>query len=155
MAQITEKVRAKLIVNTTTALAGHKARQAEHRDGIPAVVHRHLDDLVAALAAQRKTRAGKKDYDFLVYPYFRQLSDVLRECHRASKIDAPLHLMVADAALYGVHVDTPQILARILAAIGFRSCACHCVRLRGHRWILDKRDGSKQGLGEYHVRAVK
>lgn len=104
-ADITNKVRSKLIVNTTTALKGHKSKQQQYREGIPSVVLDHLDELVLALAEQRKVRAGKKEYDFLVYPYFCELTRVVRECYRCMKPGAPIHFMISDAALYGVHIN--------------------------------------------------
>ena len=152
---ITKKVRSRLIVNTTTALKGHKERQDEYRGNVTDVILRELDELVVLLREQRGKRAGKKEYDYLVYPYFSQVTDVLQECYRCMRTDAPIHIMVADAALYGVHISTPQLITTIMEEIGFSDCECGFVRRRGHRWILDKRDGSKKGLGEYHVRACK
>ncbi len=63
--EITDKVRSKLVVNTTTALKGRKEKQEEYRANMPAVLHAELDGLVLSLADQRKKRAGKKEYDFL------------------------------------------------------------------------------------------
>jgi DNA modification methylase len=153
--QITDKVRRRLIVNTTTALNGHKSCQDKYRASICVPLHAELDILVRQLRKQRLTRAGKKEYDFLVYPYFSQMTEVLRECFRCLRPGAPIHLMVADAALYGVHISTPQFLCEILRQIGFRQATCAFVRRRGHRWILSKREGSRTGLGEYQVSAVK
>jgi len=107
---ITEKVRKKLIVNTTSALKGHKDRQHRHRETLPFKAREELDGLVEALRARRQMRAGKKQYDYLVYPYFSQMTQVLKECLRCLKPGAPIHVMVADAALYGVHIPTPQLL---------------------------------------------
>lgn len=152
---ITDKVRSKLIVNTTTALKGQKAKQNEYRQAIPIHIRSQLDALVEQLSKQRKIKAGKKEYDFLVYPYFSQMTKVLSECHRCMKGDAPIHIMVADAALYGIHISTPQLLQSILDSLGFRETQCCLVRQRGHRWTLAKREGSKTGLGEYHVQAIK
>jgi hypothetical protein len=153
--QITDKVRRRLVVNTTTALNGHKTCQDRYRASINPALHPELDGLVSELRKRRFTRAGKKEYDLLVYPYFSQMTDVLRECLRCLRPRAPLQLMVADAALYGVHISTPQFLCEILRHIGFRQATCAFVRRRGHRWILSKREGSESGLGEYRVSAVK
>ena len=60
-------------------------------------------------------------------------------------------MMISDAALYGVHIPAPQWLARIMTDCGFRDVECEIVRVRGQRWILDKREGSAQGLGEYYI----
>lgn len=152
---ITSKVRSRLIVNTTTALKGHKDKQSLYLSRIFPALQRRLVPLVEQLALLRTQKAGKKEYDLLVYPYFAQMTDVLKECHRCLKQDAPIHIMVADAALYGVHISTPQFLAEILENIGFRSVHCEFVRRRGHRWILAKREGSEKGLGEYHISGTK
>ncbi len=153
--EITDRVRSKLIVNTTTALKGHKDRQEEYRATVPSRLHPDLDSLVKELAKRRTTKAGKKEYDLLIYPYFSQMTTVLRECLRCLRRGARIHLMVADAALYGVHISTPQLLCETLREVGFRNASCSLVRKRGHRWILSKREGSQQGLGEYHVSAIK
>ena len=152
---ITTKVRSKLLVNTTTSLKGHKDKQNIYRASIPNGVLVELDSLVSQLTQERMVRAGKKEYDFLVYPYFAQMIQIISECHRVLKSTGRFHMMVADAALYGVHIATPQLLADLLKIAGFQNVCCNLVRKRGHRWILDKRDGSKRGLGEYYISAEK
>ncbi len=151
--EITEAVRARLIVNTTTALAGHRELQPQYRAGIPQSLVPDLDNIVKALALERRRRPGKKEYDLLVYPYFAQLTQVLRETLRCLRPGAGAHVVVADAAFYGIHVSTPQFLALIMAELGYDAICCNKLRDRGHRWILEKRDGSPQGLGEYHISA--
>jgi DNA modification methylase len=149
--EITSTVRSRLLVNTTTALKGHKERQIYYRSTLPEDVLEEVDQIVEALKEQRLVRAGKKEYDYLVYPYFSQMKEVLNSCHRTLKSGGRFHMMVADAALYGVHISSPQILAQIMESVGFKNVICQFVRQRGHRWVLSKRDGSKKGLGEYHV----
>jgi DNA modification methylase len=127
----------------------------DYRKQLPERLRPELDELVSGLKEQRLERAGKKDYDLLVYPYFAQMTSVLKECKRCLKVDGPIHIMVSDAAFYGIHVSSPQILGEIMEDIGFRNVKCDLVRKRGHRWILDKRDGSPTGLGEYHLSALK
>ena len=150
--EITSRVRSRLIVNTTTALGKiHKERQQEYRRTLPDDVRQDADVAVAALRERRKIRAGKKDYHLLVYPYFSQMQQVMRETHRVLKPGACLHMMVSDAALYGVHIPAPQWLARMIAGCGFGEVQCEMVRARGTRWVLDKREGSAKGLGEYYI----
>jgi len=151
--EITELVRTKLIVNTTTALKGHKNIQLNYRDSLPENVLDELDMLVNALNTEKKSKAGKKEYDLLVYPYFSQMQSVLRECLRVLRVGGQFNMMVSDAALYGVHISAPQILADIMNSIGFKNVSCVKVRSRGHRWVLNKRTGSEIGLGEYHIKA--
>lgn len=149
--EISQSVRSKLLVNTTTALTGQRDIQAQHRDGIADAIVPELDAIVKALRNERRTRAGKKEYDLLVYPYFAQMTRVLLEVQRCLALKAEAHVVVADAAFYGIHVSTPQFLAAVMSAMGFTNVQCIKLRARGHRWVLDKRDGSPTGLGEYHL----
>ena len=149
--EITTRVRSRLIVNTTTALKGHKESQQAYRNTLPEEVRRAADSAVENLSIRRKNRAGKKEYNFIVYPYLSQMQQVLREIRRVLKPGASFHMMVSDAALYGVHLPVPQWLAQIMSECGFLNVQCEIVRARGHRWILDKREGSPKGLGEYYV----
>ncbi len=143
--EITEEVRAKLIVNTTTALTGHRGIQSRYRDRIPSTLLPDLDSIVSALAQERRVRAGKKEYDLLVYPYFAQMTRVLLEVQRCLAAGGTAHVVVADAAFYGIHVSTPQFLASAMSDMGFADVRCIKLRDRGRRWVLDKRDGSPTG----------
>jgi len=148
---ITEKVRSKLVVNTTTALKGHKEKQVFYRESIQPKLRKELDKIIGALEEKRRTKAGKKEYGLLVYPYLSQMQCTLKECFRVMKPGATFHMMISDAALYGVHLCAPQWIAEIMKNIGYRNVECHLVRPRGHRWILEKREGAAAGLGEYYI----
>jgi len=149
--EITTAVRDKLIINTTTALTSHRTLHSQYRDSIARALLPELDSIVSALARERLVRAGRKDYDQLVYPYFAQMTRVLLETQRCLNVGGTAHVVVADAALYGIHVSTPQFLASAMSDMGFTTVQCIKLRDRGHRWVLDKRDGSPTGLGEYHI----
>ncbi len=154
---ISENVRNHLITNTTTALNGKKlsAYQGAARDSIPNSLRSNLDQIVDGLAKERATRAGKKEYDYLVYPYYSQIAQVLKGVFRTLRPAGRVHWVVADAALYGVHIETHEHTALIMKEIGFQDVQINFLRKRGHRWILSKRDGAKKGLGEYHIEAMK
>ncbi|MDQ1536186.1 MAG: hypothetical protein QOE58_579, partial [Actinomycetota bacterium] len=66
--EITERVRSRLVINTTTAPT--KLRRDQERWGsvLSAQFRDVVDPLRVALTEQRLTRAGKKEYDSLVYP---------------------------------------------------------------------------------------
>jgi DNA modification methylase len=151
--EITERVRRKLIVNTTTAPADLKRRQDDFRNTLSSDLVAELVPVVTELRSRKKERAGKKDYDLLVYPYFAQMQRVIAELARVLLPDAPLHLLVADAALYGVHIHTERFLAMIMRQKGFDVVAVERLRSRGERWILEKREGSSTPLGEFHIYA--
>ena len=152
--EITDKVRSKLIVNTTTALKGHRDRIAQYRDETPEIVHRELDRYQKLLAQKRLGKAGKKEYDLLVYPYFAQMTRVLRGAYRSMRNGARTHIIVADSALYGIHILTHDILTNIMCNIGFGDVEIVKLRDRGTRWVLDKREGAKDGLGEFEIKAT-
>ncbi len=152
--EISERVRAKLIVNTTTALNGHRQKMEAYREETPAAVRAVLDSYQEDLADRRRLKAGKKEYDRLVYPYFAQMTRVLKSAATALKPRAPVRIIVSDAALYGVHIRTQEVLATIMDSLCYDQIAIHKLRSRGHRWILDKREGAADGLGEYELIAV-
>ena len=156
--EITRTVRHKLITNTTTALnPKRKANdyQESHRGALPGPLREECDRLVHLLREERRTRPGKKEYDYLIYPYYAQILSVLRELFRVMRSNGTLHWIVSDAALYGVHVRTHLHTAVLLEYAGFTNVTVDLLRKRGHRWTLAKRDGAKDGLGEYHIRAVR
>lgn len=152
--EITDKVRSKLIVNTTTALKGHKGRIAQYRDETPEMVKSELDGYQKLLAQKRLEKAGKKEYDLLVYPYFAQMTRVLGCAYTSMKNGARAHIIVADSALYGIHILTHEVLAKIMCDIGFGDIEIVKLRDRGTRWVLDKREGAKDGLGEFEIKAT-
>lgn len=149
--EITDRVRSRLIVNTTTSLKGHKDIQDSYRSNLSNEILVEADDAVEKLRHKRSEKAGKKEYDLLIYPYMSQMQSVIRECRRVLSSGSPFHMMVSDAALYGVHLPAPQWLAQIMRESGYTDVECEMVRPRGHRWVLEKREGSATGLGEYHV----
>jgi DNA modification methylase len=154
---ITQLVRKSLITNTTTALQNKKIHefQTQKRDSLPLNLREKLALIVDELSAQKKHRAGKKDYDFLVYPYYSQIQSVLLDVFRVLKSGGQVHWVVGDAALYGIHLKTHQHTKTIMETIGFSEVTINFIRKRGHRWVLSKREGAKEGLGEYHIIAYK
>lgn len=155
--EISTSVRNDLITNTTTALKGKKTdeNQSNKRGDLPDRLLVELDDIVVDLGKERKTRAGKKEYDYLVYPYYSEIKKVLSELFRCLKVGGEVHWVIADSALYGIHIKTHEHTAIIMEDIGFSDIEVIFMRKRGHRWVLSKRDGAKEGLGEYHIKAKK
>jgi|SRR5436853_2051198 len=148
---ITESVRRKLVVNTTTVPNDIKKSQTKFRSTLPSSLLKSLEPLVSSLSEMRQIHAGKKEYDLLVFPYFSQMHTIFQELRRVLKYNSPFHLVVADSALYGIHIETQQLLASLMKETGFRVIQIESLRKRGDRWILEKRKGSKKGLGEYHI----
>ena len=154
--EITERIRRALVINTTTAPSDMKSSQKHFRTMVPQPLLGILDDIVALLEERRKYKAGKKDYHQLIFPYFGQMTRVLAETHRVLESRGRIFMVVADSALYGVHIDTEAILSQIMRNIGFHEVNIRCLRQRGHRWVLGKRQGPPGGLlREYCIEAVR
>ncbi|BBD67000.1 hypothetical protein NIES4072_57220 [Nostoc commune NIES-4072] len=151
--EITERVRRRLIVNTTTAPSDLKQNQNIFLEAISANVQSSLQPLVNELKQQRKLRNGKKDYYLLVYPYFGQMQRVFQELKRVLRPQSHVHIVVADAALYGVHIQTEKLLSQIMEENGFEILTIETLRTRGSRWVLEKRQGIDKPLGEFHIHA--
>lgn len=154
-AEITDKVRNKLVVNTTDALKSHSGMQDIYRAELPNYLHKKLDKIVANLREKREKTSGKKYYYLMIYPYFAQMNRILSECFRVIKGNGIISFMIGDSALYGEHIETHQILADIMKSIGFMDISMKQIRVRGKQWRLEKRKGSPKGLGEYCILATK
>ncbi len=151
--EITERVRRRLIVNTTTAPTDLKRAQTRFSGVLSEALHLQLQPIFDALKEKRLIREGKKDYYLLVYPYFAQMQSVIREIHRVLRPKSSFHLVVADSALYGVHIPTEMLLSRLMLESGFEIQEIERLRDRGQRWILEKRQKSTKTLGEFHIHA--
>ena len=152
---ITETVRRKLIVNTTTAPTDFKKDQERWREQLSGAVLEATQGYVHELTVARSERVRSKDYERLVFPYFAQMQSVLRECYRVMRSGAALDLVVSDAALYGIHIHAETVLRDLMLQCGFVDIDIVRLRSRGDRWVLAKRMGSKEPLGEFHIIARK
>ena len=151
--EITERVRRKLIINTTTAPTDLKREQDLYSGMLSVGFRRQIDPLVDDLEQQKHKRARKKDYYRLIYPYFAQMQTVFRELRRVLKPDSDIHIIVADAALYGVHLQTEKLLAELMEENGLQVLEVQNLRSRGGRWKLEKRQGANKSLGEFRIHA--
>ncbi len=149
--EITQRVRSQMIVNTTTAPSELKRAHFKFAAKLPEAEREFLAPIVAQLRERRQHKAGKKDYFALVYPYFAQLLEVLQGCHRVLRRDSPIHVIIGDSYLYGVHIPAGNICRLLMEAAGFDSLEQVLLRTRGERWILAKRDGAGTPIGEYHI----
>jgi DNA modification methylase len=149
--EITERVRSQMIVNTTTAPSHLKHAHLKFAAKLPESERKFLTPIVAQLRERRIQKAGKKDYFALVYPYFAQLLEVLQGCHRVLKPESPIHVIIGDSFLYGIHIPAGDICRRLMEVAGFDSLEQVLLRTRGERWILAKREGAGTPIGEYHI----
>lgn len=153
--EITERVRSKLVINTTTSTSLVKNIQKQFRYQIPVSMLSKLDPIVTKLKYRRLEKAGRKEYYLFIYPYFAQLSSIIREVARVLKKGGLFNMIVADSALYGIHIKTEQFLADLMRFHGLSVLEIKLLRKRGSRWILKKREGTPEGLGDFHIIARK
>jgi DNA modification methylase len=149
--EITQRVRSQMIVNTTTAPSDLKRKHLKFAAKLPEAEREFLAPIVARLRERREAKAGKKDYFALVYPYFAQLLEVFQGCHRVLRPGSPIHVIIGDSYLYGVHMPAGDICRRLMEFAGFDSVEQVLLRTRGERWILAKREGAGTPIGEYHI----
>ena len=151
-AEITATVRSRLLTNTTTAPRGAKYGPGE-ATALPAAIRLAVGQLYLDLEQACKGRS--KDYHRLAFPYFDGLYQVFSRVAEALMSEASIHVVVADSAFYGVHVPLQDFVALSLSELGFSEVRVEHLRVRGDRWVLDKRKGPVGALGEYWVSAVK
>lgn len=110
-----------------------------------------LKELVNDLRDAASERPRPKEYDRLVLEYFSDMMQVLANIRSSIKTDAQTVLAIADSALYGVHIETPRLLAELARDAGFSLLDLTMHRSRGHRW-KDHPQRSSVQLGEYVLR---
>ena len=136
--EMVTRVRADML--TATTQQARKAAAEESMERLGAVVP-HTAAVVGALTSklqkERSRRARGKEYDRVIGPYFEGMSRVLTIARRCSRPQARVVLVVGDSAPYGVHVDTPAILAALALELGFELLKLEEIRQRGTRWPLN------------------
>lgn len=152
-AEISEKYRNHMLVNTTTALklVSSKEQQQYLRSTLPEILLKKIDPIVNKLTEIRKANSKKKAYNLIIYPYLAQMQEVLTKCYRGLRNNGEIHIVVSDAAFYGIHIDTQDYLCDIMQNVGFKEVYSIKMRDRGDRWVLEKRKFSGKQLGEYEV----
>lgn len=151
--EISEKHRNKMLINTTTALKDVKSEELQNdmKNTLPTTLIKKIEPIVEELKVIKKENSKKKEYYKIIYPYLAQMKSVLENCYVGLRKNGEVHIVVSDAAFYGIHVDTQEYLCDILENIGFTDVKYIKMRDRGDRWILDKRKSSGKQLGEYEV----
>lgn len=93
-----------------------------------------------SLEKQRRTRSGAKAYDRVLPAYLVGMARVLQASFNHLSPGSRLVWTIGDSAPYGVYIDTPTVIARLAAEVGFKFRADVHLRQRGERWA---HNGSK------------
>lgn len=135
--EITEQIRDRLIISATTQVRRSDLRTERLSDDLQSAapaVYEELRAKGAQLSEIRHEKGGKKSYDLMVFGYFNDMFEVLRQVHRVLKPGAPFILVLGDSAPYGVHIPTDRYLGEIALGIGFRDYTIWPLRRRGEKW---------------------
>ena len=135
---ITEKVRAKLIMSATTQINRGDFREDnlltdKLREHLPKS-HAELEGKVRELSKLRLTKGGKKSYDIMVARYFNDILQVMAETYRILKRGASFLLILGDSAPYGVYIPIDTYLIEIGRSLGFSKYVIQELRKRGGKW---------------------
>lgn len=87
-----------------------------------------------ALAKAQEHRARPKEYDQMLLSYVADIHRVLRRLARSLRYGGKAVFVVGDSAPYGVHIDTPGLIADLGSEVGLELRSSSVVRNRGERW---------------------
>ncbi|MGC8954302.1 MAG: hypothetical protein ACP5N5_06260 [Desulfurococcus sp.] len=149
--EITEKIRSRLIIASTTQVERSTMEYMRPSKLIPGDVAEEIWRKVLQLREERGRHGGRKDYDLMVLGYFNDMVLALREMARVLKPDHYTVMILGDSAPYGVYIPTPEYLGRIAVNVGFKDYRVVKLRRRGHKWRYIQETGRRHNveLGEY------
>lgn len=134
--EMVSRVRAQMLTATTQQARRPPAVEAMTRLGALAP---NTASVVASLAGwletERARRVRGKEYDLVIGPYFEGMSRVLLNIRECARPGARIVLVIGDSAPYGIHVDTPLILAQLAQELHFALVELTTIRRRGTRWM--------------------
>lgn len=133
---ISEKVRSKLIISTTTQISRDDPKyhlSEDLQEACPDVFD-FLKKSISQLSTMRLTRRGKKSYDYLVSGYFNDMFQILSEVYRVLKNNTQAVFVLGDSAPYGIHIPTDELIGKLGLGIGFSDYQIDVLRERGGKW---------------------
>jgi len=136
--EITEKVRAELMIAATTQIRRSKFDPdrplADAINDCAPALYKELTEKIESLSQRRLKKGGRKDYDFMVAGYFNDMYQTLVEAARVIKPRGTYLLVLGDSAPYGVYIPTDEYLGRLACAVGFEEYRIEELRKRGGKW---------------------
>ena len=135
--EITSKIRSKLMIASTTQVFGSSDRNIKLNKEIYEIDPSLFDELskkIEELSEIKKTRKGKKNYDWLVTGYFNDMYDVLKQLAKIMKKGGKSFWVLGDSAPYGIHIKTEEYIGRLAIGMGFKRYEIEVLRSRGEKW---------------------
>ena len=136
--EMVSHVRAEMLIASTQQTRKDRAREAMVSLGSRAPnLASVLRSLTERLEAERIRRARGKEYDRVIGPYFEGMSSVFTNIRESVQPGGYIVFVVGDSAPYGVHVDTPTLLAQLAQELGLEFLDLTTIRHRGTRWLTN------------------
>nr|WP_225321092.1 site-specific DNA-methyltransferase [Streptomyces luteolifulvus] len=132
--QMCAEVRSDMLTATTQQSSVGAARDARISLQEYGAVGAQISELADQLQKERGNRARGKEYDRVLPDYFVAIARILGNLASVLVPGAPAVLLVGDSAPYGVYVDTPGLMAKLGAQLGFTLEKDVILRHRGKRW---------------------
>lgn len=133
------KVRHHLVRSCSQHVAAERVRLDDLLAQMAATpIAAELERVCLALARERLTHGGKKDYHLMVAAYFTDMLQVFGALRRVCKDDAAVCMVIGDSAPYGVHVPVDRWLGELACDAGFSSYRFEKVRDRNVKWANRK-----------------
>jgi len=149
--EITEKIRKRLVIASTTQIVRSEMTMMKPSDLIPEDVRGELMKKVTELRYERSRHRGEKDYDLMTLGYMNDMAKALKEMARVLKPNKYAIMILGDSAPYGVYIPTHEYLGKIGVNVGFSEYRTVLLRKRGHKWKYIRETHRRHGveLGEY------
>lgn len=139
------------MVVASTQQTGQERAEAARQRLLGTSISSQIKELVDEIRQAADERERPKEYDRLILEYFSDMLQVLINVRAHLVEGATVMMAIADSALYGVHVHTPQLISELATDAGFSCDALVMHRSRGHRWKNHPQRGPAD-LGEYVLR---
>ena len=134
--EMVTRVRADMLTATTQQARKAAAEESMYRLARMAPhTASTLGAIIDKLQRERTLRVRGKEYDRVIGPYFEGMSRVFKNARRCSRPQARVVIVIGDSAPYGIHVNTPAILAALALELGFQLVGLEEIRQRGTRWL--------------------
>lgn len=133
-AGLCSEIRSDMLVATTQQTRLDVAEKAAEHLAVYPQVASEVSELVEKLAAERIRRGRGKEYDRVLPPYFVGVARVLSCMYDHLKPGAICAWIIGDSAPYGIHIDTPRLIACLATALGYKAGEDVALRNRGERW---------------------
>lgn len=130
-----ERVRSDMLTATTQqSTVAEQTTAVEHLELLASPASQRILERVTAVRAEQAKRSRPKEYDRVIPAYFVAMHQILDNLLAHLRPGGAAIWLVGDSAPYGIHVDTPALIAQLAQDAGFDLINDVHLRDRGARW---------------------